>query len=106
MPPNRSTISIDPESNLVFGGSLTVSYTSNSTAQLWGHMEVSQGGQVVCAQFATLSDPLTQPQPFGLGPTPMWQGGAATGKVDLVTFDTKRGTFSKPLATTTFSVAA
>lgn len=74
-----TSVSVDPSSNLVFGGSAIIDY-STSDPDPWLHLSCSQSGSVVQETWLRVT---TQGNVFPLGSTELWTSGAADCTVDL-----------------------
>ena len=83
----------------VFGGTTTA--TLNPGGDIWALGACYQGDSLVWLQYAHADDGRTAT--FTLGPTPLWQGGAATCIAEEGNW-AKNGRW-RYVATTTFSVA-
>jgi hypothetical protein len=88
-----------------YGDSVTFNVSTTATTQPMVHLQCTQNGTLVLESWQAWFYGAVGPQMFTLGPTPAWQGGAASCTAYLENWD-NYGTKGKitVLATTTFSV--
>jgi hypothetical protein len=88
----------------VFGEQVTFTVESN-VDRPWVHVQCFQDGKRVYSHTNDYSPLSVTGQVFTLGPTTLWQSGAASCTADLITFKSNSTKWPRPLASTGFEVA-
>ena len=97
--------SITAPDGLHFGDTFQPEFTppKNYDGGLWARADCYRDGQHLYSGFVNLDDTSDQDGPFVLGPTPSWQGGAASCTLQLVVYNGLKR--DKVLASDDFDVA-